>query len=344
MFKWRIVANLTTPIGYTASSLGNHEFDDGVEDLVHFLDATAHAFPTVACNLELSAEPELAQRLKCSVVETMSNNWKVGIVGYLTPDTKQLASTGRVVFKDEVESIRKEVERLRQRGVNIVIAVGHSGYEMDKRIAREVRKSQKSKSCRDTFFLSPPLQVPGVDIVVGGHTNTFLWSSGKLTDHEEVSGNYPTVVTQPSTGEKVLVVQTSGYGKYLGRLTVTFDSWGKLQNFSGLPILLDQSHPEDSALASRVALYAEEVAAKMDVIVGESSEFIDGSRPKCRLEECSFGNLVTDAMAKQLGVKIAVINSGAIKGSFQKGEVEAFLLSRQLHPAEARPFHELHAA
>ena len=34
MFKWRVVANLTRPLGYTAQSLGNHEFDDGVPDLV----------------------------------------------------------------------------------------------------------------------------------------------------------------------------------------------------------------------------------------------------------------------------------------------------------------------
>ena len=58
----------------------------------------------------------------------------------------------------------------------------------------------------------------------------------------------------------------------------------------------------------------------MNVVVGHSSEFIDGGRPKCRLEECGFGDLVTDAMAEEMDVDIAVINSGAIKGSFPKGE------------------------
>lgn len=58
---------------------------------------------------------------------------------------------------------------------------------------------------------------------------------------------------------------------------------------------------------------------KMEVVVGRSSEFIDGGRPKCRLEECSFGDLVTDAMAEEMEVDIALINSGAIKGSFEEG-------------------------
>ena len=50
--------------------------------------------------------------------------------------------------------------------------------------------------------------------------------------------------------------------------------------------------------------------------VGHSDAYIDGGRPKCRIEECSFGNFVTDAMASEMGVDIAFINSGAIKGSF----------------------------
>ena len=140
MFKWRIVANLTSTMGYTATSLGNHELDDGVDDLVKFVDATKSAYPSLACNLDMSAEPELAQRVQGSHVERLSDGTLVGVVGFVTPDTKDLASTGDIVFLEEVASIRKEVERLRKLGVKIIIALGHSGYEKDLEIAREVRK------------------------------------------------------------------------------------------------------------------------------------------------------------------------------------------------------------
>jgi 2',3'-cyclic-nucleotide 2'-phosphodiesterase (5'-nucleotidase family) len=133
-------------------------------------------------------------------------------------------------------------------------------------------------------------------------------------------GSYPTVIEQPSTGRKVLVVQTSGYGKYLGQLKVEFDSRGEMSGYDGNPVLLDSSKPKDQDLERLVQDYSERVKAKMDIIVGSSSVFIDGGRPKCRLEECSFGNLVTDAMASEMGAEVAVINSGAIKGSFDKGE------------------------
>ena len=60
-----------------------------------------------------------------------------------------------IKFLPEVESVRSAVEELKQNNINKIIAVGHSGIEMDKRVAREV---------------------DGVDIVVGGHTNTFLYT------------------------------------------------------------------------------------------------------------------------------------------------------------------------
>ena len=65
------------------------------------------------------------------------------------------ASTGRVTFLDEVQSVRLEAQKLKTQGVNILIALGHSGYEVDKKIAREVED---------------------IDLVVGGHTNTFLYT------------------------------------------------------------------------------------------------------------------------------------------------------------------------
>ena len=50
------------------------------------------------------------------------------------------------------------MEELKQQNINKIIAVGHAGIEMDKQIAKEV---------------------DGVDIVVGGHTNTFLYTGTK---------------------------------------------------------------------------------------------------------------------------------------------------------------------
>lgn len=90
---------------------------------------------------------------------------------------------------------------MRSVGVKIIIALGHSGYEMDKQIA---------KNC------------PLVDVVVGGHTHTFLYS-GWQPDIEKIEGPYPTVVIQDN-GKKVPVVQAYAFTKYMGilRLKVSY--------------------------------------------------------------------------------------------------------------------------
>ena len=52
-------------------------------------------------------------------------------------------------------SVRAEAQRLQAEGVDILIALGHSGYELDQKLAEEVEE---------------------IDVVVGGHSHTFLWT------------------------------------------------------------------------------------------------------------------------------------------------------------------------
>ena len=116
-------------------------------------------------------------------------------------------------------------------------------------------------------------------------------------------------------------MHTSGYGKYLGRINVVFDSGGEVRSFGGDPIVLDHSRKEDPALRAVVDQYRAEIDKKMNVAVGRSLAYIDGGRPGCRLYECAFGDLATDAMAAEMNVEMAILNSGAIKGSFNAGEL-----------------------
>lgn len=60
-----------------------------------------------------------------------------------------------LTFEDEVETLQIQVDKLETLGYNKIIALGHSGFDVDKDIAKRVR---------------------GVDIVIGGHTNTFLYT------------------------------------------------------------------------------------------------------------------------------------------------------------------------
>ena len=142
MFKWSVVANLTQSMGYTASSLGNHEFDDGDSDLEHFIKAVP--YPMLACNINLSKEPLLQSIVKPSITQEVVYKGRrhvIGIIGYVTPDTKELSNAGEgVVFEDEIPALKLEVQKMKRLGISIIIALGHSGYKKDLEIARNVRR------------------------------------------------------------------------------------------------------------------------------------------------------------------------------------------------------------
>lgn len=59
MFKWRVVANLTSSLGYDASCLGNHEFDDGVADLEAFSNAIEDSYPLLGTIHKLRSKHKL---------------------------------------------------------------------------------------------------------------------------------------------------------------------------------------------------------------------------------------------------------------------------------------------
>lgn len=133
-------------------SLGNHEFDEAVDGLIPFIRNLTS--PTVTANLLLNKVPELKEQanLHNSIIIN-KNGVKIGIVGYLTPETKFLAPKNDVDYEDEIIALKREVKKLKLSGIKILIALGHSGYYKDLEIAENVED---------------------LDLVIGGHSNTFL--------------------------------------------------------------------------------------------------------------------------------------------------------------------------
>ncbi|CAB0040153.1 unnamed protein product [Trichogramma brassicae] len=303
-YKWKIVAKFLNILKPDAASLGNHEFDDGVKGLVPFLNNVT--FPVVTANLDLSDEPSLThtKNLKNYTIFEVKNR-KIGVIGYLTPETTTISQTGDVKILDEVPVVQKFADELKAQGVDIIIALGHSGYEVDKKIAREV---------------------DGVDLVIGGHTNTFLFD-GKVPDLEQSEGFYPTEVVQKS-GRKAYVVQAYAYTKYLGNLFVDFDREGEISRIRGNPILVDHTIPQDQDVLEELKVWVEPLANVTKRVVGKTKVLLQGGEKTCRLWECNFGNMLTDAMIRYNAMNyqgdgwtdapIAIHQSGGIRASIEK--------------------------
>ena len=149
----------------------------------------------------------------------------------LTPlDTADLASPGdNISFTDPVAAVQREVDSLNAKGVNKIIVLSHSGYGVDQRIAAATT---------------------GVDVIVGGHSNTFL---SNISDCAE--GPYPTVVGNTT------IVSAYTYGKFLGELTVLFDEDGVVVSATGEPLIMDVAVGEDAQTVQRIA----KAAAPLDL-------------------------------------------------------------------------------
>ena len=165
----------------------------------------------LGANIDASAQVSLTGMIEPYTIITVGGQ-QIGVFGVTTEDTTFISSPGPdVAFEDVTATAQATVAALQGMGVNKIVALTHIGYEYDLALAAAVS---------------------GIDVIVGGHSHTPLGTMpGAL-------GDYPTVVNSPAA-EQVLVVSAWEWGKYLGRLDVTFDAMGVVESYNGAPIKIE---------------------------------------------------------------------------------------------------------
>ena len=147
-----VEVSLVNALGYDCITLGNHEFDNGIEDLGRRVSALN--CPVVCANLDLSP----FEGLECVKPYAILNKggMKIGIIGLEADLTECVSKTtsSRIPQLDPVEVTNKWAEHLSKvEKCDLVVLLSHQGYEEDQAIVAASR---------------------GLDIVVGGHTHTFV--------------------------------------------------------------------------------------------------------------------------------------------------------------------------
>ncbi|KPF46304.1 5'-nucleotidase C-terminal domain-containing protein [Rhizobium sp. AAP43] len=294
-YKSAPIAEFMNGIGFDAMAIGNHEFDDGPEELAKFIDALK--FPMISGNTLAGLNSPVANKFKPYIVKEFGAE-KVAVVSVLATDTDETSSPGdSVLFADEIGYLKEAVKEIEGQGINKIVLLSHVGYVKDQEIAKAV---------------------DGIDVIVGGHSHTLLSS----TD-EKAQGPYPTLVKNPA-GKDVPIVTAYAYSKYLGDLTVVFDDAGVVTSSTGAPKLLDASVTPDAGFVAKVKELGGPIEELKLKEIGSTAEAIDGARETCRAVECSMGNLVADAMVDRLkdqGVTIAIQNGGGLRASIDAGTV-----------------------
>ena len=264
-------------MGYDAVTIGNHEYDYGPDVLAQYLLKAgypeAHQETLVlASNTKAPSDHPLAARslYRNTGMFELENGLKVGGFGLIGKDAVLvIGETGDVQFLDQHEAARQAVDELKEQGADVIVAISHSGVDEDRELAQDV---------------------PGIDVIVGGHCHTALY--------------------EPVLQGTTIIVQAGSLGIYLGQLELAYNpNTGEVrvrneENDRPFLIPIDDSfacHPEIDALAQEYTLdlnaYIEEVTGgEFDDIMSTvaKSDFVLSNVPP--FDETALGNFVTDAM------------------------------------------------
>ena len=296
-------------MGYDAVTIGNHEYDYGPDVLAQYLLKAgypeAHQETLVlASNTKAPSDHPLAARslYRNTGMFELENGLKVGGFGLIGKDAVLvIGETGDVQFLDQHEAARQAVDELKEQGADVIVAISHSGVDEDRELAQDV---------------------PGIDVIVGGHCHTALY--------------------EPVLQGTTIIVQAGSLGIYLGQLELAYNpNTGEVrvrneENDRPFLIPIDDSfacHPEIDALAQEYTLdlnaYIEEVTGgEFDDIMSTvaKSDFVLSNVPP--FDETALGNFVTDAMRfvaqEFIGrrVDIASQANGNIRNSIFPGTME----------------------
>ncbi|MEK5071561.1 5'-nucleotidase C-terminal domain-containing protein [Sporosarcina sp. FSL K6-1508] len=299
---------------YDAMTFGNHEFDlggsaDGHKALADFIKGAK--FPFISANTDFSADP-LFEGLQFKTVDAKAedgkiyngiikeiNGEKVGIFGLTTEETKDISSPEKITFTNYIVEAKAAVAAFEDAGVNKIIALTHIGHNDSDKVDNDLLLAKN---------------VPGIDIIVGGHTHTEL--------KEPVNAGTKDV--------PVIVVQANEYNKFLGQLDITFDNKGIIKDYSGvLHTVGGENAAVDADAAELIKPYADKVKETMEKPTGATAGvFLSGLRDLggVRAGETNLGNIITDGMlakAKEIdpSTVIAFQNGGGIRTSIPQGPI-----------------------
>lgn len=289
-------------LGYDAAAVGNHEFDFGQKNLAEL--ARIAEFPLLSANIyeatgvrgdrkivKLDGKTaKISGRhppyIKPYVIKEVRGA-RVAIFGLTserTPAMSMPTNVDGIVFADAAKEARRMVAELSEKS-DTIIALSHLGFEKD------------GAKWRGDRALAA--DVDGIDAIIGAHT------------HTEVRGK--------KIG-RTLIVQTSGGGRTVGKMTLRLDKKTKKTRLIANRIVKISSgrYGEDSEIKKFVDAITSETSRKLGKIVGRAEADI---KRGARGAESPMGNLLTDIMRQKAAAQLAFHNPGGIRADFKSGDI-----------------------
>lgn len=208
-FKGVLEMKAMAAMNYDIVTLGNHDFDIGMDA---YKSALSHAsFQVVNANYELSSTP-LSEVVKPYTIIKKAG-FKIGIFGLgvnlqgLVP----VESWKGLTYQDPIQAAQKQADTLRKQGCDVVICLSHLGFEY------------KTNQVSDKVLAA---STSGIDVIIGGHTHTFLEEIQEFKNKE---------------GKAVFVNQVGYGGLKLGRIDIELEMDSGKFTIASINQLLDEN-------------------------------------------------------------------------------------------------------
>ncbi len=315
-------------MGLDVSSVGNHEFDEGIDVLNARIDGAAIGevdysqvgWPYLGANVLDSATEESA--LEEYEVLSTDNGAEIAVVGVVTQETPFLVTPKGIEgleFTDPLDAIERVIDEEEDvQNADAIVVLTHDGGS---------NKEAVENTATDFGQFAQEMADRGdIAAIFSGHTHTLY--------EADVDG--------------MPVIQTGAYGENLGKITLTFDDedgdWEFASASSEMISLEDYAVPEDNAVVTHVREIVEAAVAEADdigkTVIGEAGADLlrathtdpgTGTEGENRGGESTISNLIADAqlwgVADQGSVpeeelpEIAFMNPGGVRTDITEGNV-----------------------
>ena len=328
------------------SVFGNHEFDYGIPFLKEYMDKAN--FDWIIDNVKNTTTGKyitFPKQKKSMIIEAGDNNFKVklGIIGLATKET--IASTNTKIddlfFDDYVKIIEEESNKLKAKGANAIIVIGHLGLYCrndpdEVKLEYKYRDIKLNQShCRETdeaYKLLHKLKNNTIDILLAGHRHdvTHHWVNGFPVMSNDRNGKYAQIVylpfdrkTKELINDKIVfegplpVCEKIFSIKKICDLPVItneeYEKYGKLKQFKFHNKLIEK----DSTITNIANNYSDLFNEYDRDVLTHTEEHFEGSKE----HETNMGNFYTDFLRHISGADIALINGGAFRTPFYRGNI-----------------------
>jgi 5'-nucleotidase len=211
VFKGEPEMKAMAMMGYDACTMGNHDFDAGLDNFATQLQQHAN-FPVIICNYDFANTPMEHKYVPYRIYK--KGRLKIGVLGVgialkgLVPDNLY----GSTVYQDPIVKANETAHHLKYKEkCDLVICLSHLGYNY-----------REGGKVSDKILAA---ESENIDLIIGGHTHTFM--------------NEPEIIRNKK-GSEVAINQVGWGGLILGRLEYTFSGVKKKNFFEARTIAIEK--------------------------------------------------------------------------------------------------------